>query len=99
MLAAVTLASVRPVTAARAEARALAGEIERIAALREQIASKKSELTSARQMRGADRVRLAELTARRLDVTRRLLQEDSGRAARIAKLGHEASDIVDLIKR
>ena len=83
----------------RAEARALAGEIERIAALREQIASKMAELTGARQVRGADRARLAELTARRLDVTRGLLPEDSGAAARITKLGHEASDIVDLIKR
>jgi len=83
----------------RAEARALAGEIERIAALRQQIAGKKAELESARQANAADRAQLAELAARRLELTRRLLPEDSGAAVRIARLGHEASDIGDLIKR
>ncbi len=83
----------------RAEARALAGEIERIAALRQQIAGKKAELESARQASAADRAQLAELAARRLELTRRLLPEDSGAAVRIARLGHEASDIGDLIKR
>jgi murein hydrolase activator len=83
----------------RAEARALAGEIDRIAALREQITGKKSELAGARQTRAEDREKLAELTAHRLELTRRILPEDSGGAARIAKLGHEASDIGDLIKR
>jgi murein hydrolase activator len=83
----------------RAEARALAGEIERVAALREQIAGKQGELASARRAGSEDRGQLAELTARRLELTRRILPEDSGTAARIAKLGHEASDIGDLVKR
>jgi septal ring factor EnvC (AmiA/AmiB activator) len=83
----------------RAEARALAGEIERIAALRTQIATKKDELASARQARGEDRRKLAELTAQRLDLTRRILPEDSGGPTRVARLGHEASDIGDLITR
>jgi septal ring factor EnvC (AmiA/AmiB activator) len=83
----------------RAEARALAGEIERIAVLRKQIATKKDELASARQARGEDQGQLAEMTAHRLDLTRRILPEDSGGPTRIAKLGHEASDIGDLIKR
>jgi murein hydrolase activator len=83
----------------RAEAHALVNEIERIGVLRKQIAGKEGELASARQARETDRARLAELTAHRLDLTRRILPEDSGGAARIAKLGHEASDITDLIKR
>jgi septal ring factor EnvC (AmiA/AmiB activator) len=83
----------------RAEAHALAGEVERVAALRKQIADKENELAGARQVHEADRAHLAELTARRLDLARRALSEDSGAAARIAKLGREASDIADLIKR
>ncbi len=83
----------------RAEARALAGEIGRIAVLRAQIASKNGELASARQTREGDRGQLAELTAHRLDLTRRILAEDSGAAVWVAKLGREAGDIGDLIKR
>ncbi len=83
----------------RAEARALSGEIERIAALRRKIVTQQGELASARQALGTARERLAELTAHRIELTGRLLPEDSGGAARIAKLGHEASDIGDLIKR
>jgi murein hydrolase activator len=83
----------------RAEARALVGEIERIAVLRAQVASKQAELASARQARDGDRGLLAELTARRIELTRRILAEDSSGAARITKLGHEAGDIGDLIKR
>ena len=83
----------------RAEAWALTGEIERIAMLRAQIAGKTGELASAGQARTADRAQLAELTARRLELTRRILPEDSGGAARIVKLGQEAGDSGDLIKR
>jgi len=85
----------------RAEAQALVGEIERIAVLRQQIAGRKGELARALQARGGDRGQLAELTARRLALTLGTLPEDSAGAgaARIAKLGHEASDIGDLIKR
>jgi murein hydrolase activator len=83
----------------RAEARALSAEIERIALLPGQIAGKKAELASARQARADDRGRLAELTARRLALTRRILPEDSGGGARITKLAHEAGDLGDLINR
>ena len=85
--------------ALREEARALSGEIERIAALRQKIAAQQGELASARQARGKDRERLAELTAHRIELTGRILPEDSGGEARIARLGREASDIGDLIKR
>src|SRR4029077_6032653 len=47
----------------RAEAHALTAEIERIGVLHTQIATKKDELASARQARGEDRAKLAELTA------------------------------------
>ena len=85
--------------ALREEARALSGEIERIAALRQKIAAQQGELASARQARGTDHARLAELTAHRLELTRRILPEEAGGEARIATLGREASDLGDLIKR
>jgi septal ring factor EnvC (AmiA/AmiB activator) len=85
--------------ALREEARALAQEIGRIATLRRQIVTQQGELASTREALGKDRERLAELTARRLKLTARILPEDSGSDQRIAKLGHEASDIGDLIKR
>jgi septal ring factor EnvC (AmiA/AmiB activator) len=85
--------------ALREEARALAQEIGRIAALRQQIVTQQGELASTREALGKDRERLTELTARRLKLTARILPEDSGADLRIARLGHEASDIGDLIKR
>ena len=85
--------------ALREEARALAQEIGRIATLRRQIVTQQGELASTREALGKDRERLAELTARRLKLTARILPEDSGGPTRIAQLGHEASDIGDLIKR
>jgi septal ring factor EnvC (AmiA/AmiB activator) len=85
--------------ALREEARALSQEIGRIAALRQQIVTQQGELASAREALGKDRERVAELTARRLKLTGRLLPEDSGGDQRAAKLGREANDIGDLIKR
>ena len=85
--------------ALRDEARALSGEIERIAVLRREIATRQGELGIARETLGKDRVHLAALTAHRFELTGRILPEESGGDARIAKLGREASDIGDLIKR
>jgi septal ring factor EnvC (AmiA/AmiB activator) len=85
--------------ALREEAHALTAEIGRIAALRQQSIAREGELASAREALGKDREHLAELTARRLKLTVRMLPEDSGGDQRIAKLGREASDIGDLIKR
>src|SRR5438093_1346674 len=51
-----------------------------------------------RRARTTDRAQLAELTARRLELTRRILPEDGG-TARIAKLGQEVGDVGDLIRR
>ncbi|HEV2336495.1 MAG TPA: peptidoglycan DD-metalloendopeptidase family protein, partial [Stellaceae bacterium] len=81
------------------EAHALSHEIERIAALHAQTAAKNRELASARHALEADRLHLAELTARRLELTRRLRPEAPGGDARIAALGREANDVGDLIKR
>jgi murein hydrolase activator len=83
----------------REEARALLGEIDRIKVLRHDIATRQQELEAARDALGKDRERLAALTVHRLQLTGRLLPEESGADARIAKLGREASDIGDLIKR
>ena len=87
------------IPALRDEARALSGEIERIAALRQDIAAHQGERASAREALGKDREHLADLGAHRLELTGRLLPEDSGGEARIARLGREAIDIPDLIKR
>ncbi len=83
----------------RAEAHALTGEIDQIAALRTQIAAKKDALARAREVRGEDPRQLADLAAHRLDLTRRILPEDSAGPKEIAKIGHEASNIGDLIRR
>lgn len=83
----------------REEGRALSGEIDRIKVLRHDIAIRQQELETARDALGKDRARLAALTGHRLQLTGRILPEDSGADARIAKLGREASDIGDLIKR
>jgi len=85
--------------ALRDEARALASEIERIAVLRRDIATRQGELMSARETLGKDREHLTELAAHRLELTGRILPEESGGDARIAKLGREASDVGDLLKR
>src|SRR5713226_8952367 len=85
--------------ALRAEAHALSGEIERIAALRSQIDTKQRDLAFARSVLAKNRDDLAKLIAQRLELERRLLPADPGAEARIAKLGHEATDVGDLIKR
>lgn len=78
--------------------RALAGEIARIAMLRRQIAAKPGDLDAALQALAAERERLAALTARRSELTRRLLPEDSAAPARVARLGREAKELGDLIR-
>jgi septal ring factor EnvC (AmiA/AmiB activator) len=85
--------------ALRDEARALSSEIERVAALRQDIATRQGELVSAREALAKDREHLAALTAHRLELTGRILPEETGGNARIAALGREASDIGELIKR
>jgi len=87
------------IPAMRAEAQALAAEIERIGSLRSEIDKKQSELGAARADLDGNRAELAQLVARRLDLDRRLLPADPGTEARIAKLGRDARDPAELIKR
>jgi septal ring factor EnvC (AmiA/AmiB activator) len=87
------------VPALRAEARALAGEIERVATLRSEIAAKRDALAAAREALATDREHLAQLVGRRLELTRRLMPEEPGSEAQSARLGHDARDVADLIKR
>jgi murein hydrolase activator len=87
------------IPALRDQARALSGEIERIAALRQDIAAHQGELASVQEALGNDRAHLADLVAHRRELTGRLLPEDSAGDARVARIGQEAIDIGDLIKR
>jgi murein hydrolase activator len=87
------------IPALRVKAGALASEVERVAALRTEIATKQAALAAARGALGKDRKRLALLIARRLEVDRRLRPEEAASAAEIIRLGHQASNIGDLIKR
>lgn len=87
------------IPALRAEAHALADEIARTAGLHQEIAAKQDELAVARDTLGRDRRHLAELAARRVELTRRLLPEAAGGEGRLTAVGREAGDIADLIKR
>jgi len=87
------------VPALRAQASALSGEKARIAALQEQIARRQSELDEAENTRASSRDQLNKLATQRLSVLRELLPPDPAGAARIAKLGREAKDVDDLIRR
>lgn len=64
--------------ALRAEARALAGEIGRIAALRTEIAASRRNLAEMTAALSPDRERLAQLVARRGELIRELLPDGAG---------------------
>ena len=85
--------------ALRSEGHALAAEFAQIATLRTEIAAKEAKLAPARAALGPDRDRLAPLVAQRLELTRRMLPAEPSSAAQAAKLGHDASDVADLIRR
>jgi septal ring factor EnvC (AmiA/AmiB activator) len=85
--------------ALRVEGHALASEVQRLAALRRDITAESGELTTAQTALDQDRALLASLIARRRDLARKALPEDLGADARVAKLGHDAKDVEDLIKR
>jgi septal ring factor EnvC (AmiA/AmiB activator) len=87
------------VPALRAQAAALSAEIARVTALKQQVSGKQDELERAERKLPATRDRVAQLTAQRQAMVRELLPADPGAAARIAKLGREAKDVDDLIKR
>ena len=85
--------------ALQAEAHALAGEIERVAALRGEIAGKEAELDREREGLGKRHASLAEMAARCVALSRKLAPEEAASEKRIAKLGREAADLTELIKR
>jgi septal ring factor EnvC (AmiA/AmiB activator) len=81
------------------EARTLARELERIGSLRREITTKQAAVTADQAALTKQREQLAPLIAQRLEITHRLLPEEPGLDARVAKLGHDAADLADLIKR
>lgn len=83
----------------RAEAHALAQEIERVAALRTQIAKQAPELDAERDTLRQSRDRLAEIVARRLALSRKLVPQTGESDKRVAKLGREAADLTELMKQ
>ncbi len=85
--------------ALRKEAQALAAEYARITVLRQEIAAKQAAVATARNALAKDRGQLRQLTALRLEMARKLLPEPTGKEARLAAFGHEASDLGDLIER
>jgi murein hydrolase activator len=85
--------------ALRAQATALSGEIARMSALKQQIAGKEKELERSEQGLPAARDRVALLTAQRQALIGELLPADAAAGARTAKLGRDAKDLDDLIKR
>ena len=84
--------------ALRAQARALSGELARIADLRLQIVAKQAELGGTWQAIASERERLAALTTRRLELTRQLLTEDAALAVRAARIARDAKDLDELIR-
>jgi septal ring factor EnvC (AmiA/AmiB activator) len=83
----------------RAEAHALAEEIDRVAALRGEIGGKEAELDREREALGKQHANLAEMAARCVVLSRKLAPEDADSEKRLAKLGREAGDLTELIKR
>lgn len=85
--------------ALHAEAQALIAEITRVAALRREITGRRNELVAARSDLATQREHLAELVRQRTVALRRLLPSDLLSPAQIARLGHDAKDVGDLITR
>jgi septal ring factor EnvC (AmiA/AmiB activator) len=87
------------VPALRTEAQALAAAFARIAALTQEIAARQKELSAARDALATARAHLANLAQRRLVLEHQLLPQNIGDAAPLARLGRDAKDVGDLIKR
>jgi len=83
----------------RAEAQALAEEIERVDALGARIAGNEAERQRQQDALGKWRKALAEMGAQRLALNRKLGLDLAEGEKRIAKLGQDAADFGELIKR
>lgn len=83
----------------RQQARALRGEFARIAALRRDIAPRQAAADSESRAIADARERIARLVTRRRELAQALLPADDGADARLTRLGREAKDPADLIRR
>jgi len=83
----------------RAEAQALAEEIERVGALGTRIDQKETERRQEQKELDGQHEALAEMAARRLARNRKLASDQAEGEKRIAKLGQDAADFGELIKR
>jgi septal ring factor EnvC (AmiA/AmiB activator) len=86
------------VPALEAQAKTLAAQLATLAAERAQINARRPELDAARQALTKARDALTPLVAKRTELVAKLTPND-GKAQAIAKLGDQASDLFDLIKR
>jgi murein hydrolase activator len=85
--------------ALHAEAKALAGEIAAIAALRARGGARQTELAAAQDALAHDRERLGEIAVRRTELVRQLLPDNGKAAIQPAKQVSAGSDLGDLIER
>lgn len=83
----------------RTEAQALAEEIERVDALGARIAGNEAERQRQQEALGKERKALAEMAAQRMALNRKLGLDLAEGEKRIAKLGQDAADFGELIKR
>lgn len=83
----------------RAQARALAEEVERVAALGTQIVAAEAELGREREALRTGRAALAGIVARRHALGRKLAPVDAESEKRLARLWREATDLAELIRR
>ena len=83
----------------RAQAHALAEEVERVAALGSQIADQEAELQRQREALPVRREALAAVLARRDALNRKLAPVDVDAEKRLARLWREAADLAELIRR
>jgi murein hydrolase activator len=83
----------------RAQVRALAEEVDRVAALRREIAGKEPELQHQREALRGTHDALAAIVARRDALNRRLAPVDVEGEKRLARLWREAAGLGELIRR
>ena len=87
------------VPALAGEVRRLDAEIGRLSGESAELAAKRRELAQDRQALAKTRDQLAAAIARRVELRRELVRDDPEAAARALKLGSEAADLPDLIRR
>jgi septal ring factor EnvC (AmiA/AmiB activator) len=81
------------------EARRLSAEIDTLTEQRALIAAREQRLAQERTELAAARAELARVVEQRTELRRQLVPEDADLAARAFKIGSEATDLPDLIRR